>query len=72
MDRCAVFVDAGYLFAGGSKTVTGSPMRRIDLSLDVGATASFFLSRAQELSGLPVLRIYWYDGARSSNMTTDH
>jgi hypothetical protein len=31
MDRCAVFVDAGYLFAQGGVAIAGSRMSRADL-----------------------------------------
>lgn len=34
MDRCAVFVDAGYLFAQGSTALTGSKKARTAVSLD--------------------------------------
>ena len=64
MARIAVFVDAGYLFAQGSAALTGSTQKRIGLSLDEGAALAALLAVAQEKAdGVPLLRVYWYDGA---------
>ena len=64
MARIAVFVDAGYLFAQGSAALTGSAQKRIGLSLDEGAALAALLAVAQEKAdGVPLLRVYWYDGA---------
>lgn len=64
MDRCSVFVDAGYLFAQGSALVSGSRRRREDLRLDIAAVRSSLRDAVNVLApGVPVLRIYWYDGA---------
>jgi uncharacterized LabA/DUF88 family protein len=64
MDRCSVFVDAGYLFAQGSALVAGSRRRREDLRLDIAGVRSALQDAAAMLApGVAVLRIYWYDGA---------
>ena len=63
MDRTAVFVDAGYVFASGARALTGDKLPRSQLHLDHEAVLSLLLALAQELTGLPLLRIYWYDGA---------
>ncbi len=65
MDRTAVFIDAGYLFATGSRLLTGERLPRSELHLDHEAMLGFLKGLAGELSGLPLLRIYWYDGAAS-------
>lgn len=65
MDRCAVFVDAGYLFAAGSKLVAGARLPRSQLHLDHDRVLELLIGQARELSGLPLLRLYWYDGASS-------
>jgi hypothetical protein len=65
MDRTAVFVDAGYLFASGSKLVANEGLPRGELQLDKDAICKLLERLAMELSGLPLLRIYWYDGATS-------
>lgn len=62
MDRTAVFVDAGYLFAAGSILIAGEKLTRGDVQLDYDATVALFARLCTELSGLPLLRIYWYDG----------
>ena len=62
MDRVAVFVDAGYLFAQGAKELCGQKLERRFVSLDYQAAAKQLTEFAEEVSGLPLLRIYWYDG----------
>ncbi len=64
MDRCSVFVDAGYLFAQGSALLAGSRRRREDIRLDIAGVRSALQDAAAMVApGVPVLRIYWYDGA---------
>lgn len=63
MDRTAVFVDAGYVFASGSRALTGEKLSRSQLHLDHEAVLKLLGSLVTELTGLPLLRIYWYDGA---------
>lgn len=64
MDRCAVFVDAGYLFAQGSAAITGSKKSRDRLLLNarvaVDALIGFACTKATDCR---ILRVYWYDGA---------
>ncbi len=64
MDRVAVFVDAGYLIARGGEAQWGPGVRRKDLLLDVPAICGALIRFAERVSGLPLLRIYWYDAAR--------
>lgn len=73
MDRVAVFVDAGYLFAGGSILLTGEkpPLPRRELDLNQEVVVGVLTEFATRLTGLPLLRIYWYDGA-SSGPTQQH
>jgi uncharacterized LabA/DUF88 family protein len=63
VDRTAIFVDAGYLFASGSKLVTGDRQARSLVLLNHEAVLSLLTDLAQQLTSLPLLRIYWYDGA---------
>jgi len=58
-----VFVDAGYLFASGSKLVAGGKLPRSQLHLDHERVLALLASLVSELTALPLLRIYWYDGA---------
>jgi hypothetical protein len=62
MDRTAVFIDAGYLFAQGSVLLTGEKLPRGELLLDNSKVLEVFAALATSLSSLPLLRIYWYDG----------
>jgi uncharacterized LabA/DUF88 family protein len=63
MDRTAVFVDAGYLFAAGAKLLTNESLSRGELQLDYERVMQLLERLAGELTGLPLLRVYWYDGA---------
>ncbi len=71
MDRVAVFVDAGYLFAQGSALLTGQKRPRGELTLDTPAVIAKLEALATTVSGLPVLRTYWYDGT-SIGPTAQH
>jgi hypothetical protein len=62
VDRCALFVDAGYVLADGAMAVHGT-RRRESVSWDYPGLVQLLASFAMERSGLPVLRCYWYDGA---------
>jgi uncharacterized LabA/DUF88 family protein len=62
MDRIAVFVDAGYVFSGGSALLTGKNLKRGELQLNADRFLALVKAKAHELSGLPLLRVYWYDG----------
>jgi len=71
MDRVAVFVDAGYLFAQGSKAKFGDEVPRAELRLRAPETVEALKQFSEQCSGLPLLRIYWYDGARRGQPTTE-
>jgi uncharacterized LabA/DUF88 family protein len=62
MDRTAVFVDAGYLVAAGSRLIANEKLSRGELHLDYDVVLELLRRLAGELTGLPLLRIYWYDG----------
>ena len=71
MDRCAVFVDAGYLYAEGGKLVGLGSSRR-DVWHDALRANEFLVDLADRACCLPVLRTYWYDGARDGVPTAEH
>lgn len=71
MDRVAVFVDAGYLFACGSILVAGEKLPRGRVELAVPGAIKTLEEFAVRISGLPLLRTYWYDGT-SIGPTLDH
>lgn len=62
VERVAVFVDVGYLFAQGSIELSGGKLSRKALELDYGAVVAALRRFAESASKLPLLRIYWYDG----------
>lgn len=73
MDRVAIFVDAGYLFAQGSAALAGSKKARDEIVLDasqiIAALRSLASAKAPECR---LLRIYWYDGTvGGARHTTD-
>jgi hypothetical protein len=71
MDRVAVFVDAGYLFAQGSALLAGRKLPRSEMSLDHDAAVKALSAFAVSASGVPLLRLYWYDGT-STGPTAQH
>ncbi|MFB6984635.1 NYN domain-containing protein [Streptomyces sp. NPDC056297] len=62
MDRCIVLVDAGYLL-GAAATLLRGDAARSRLSVDHAGLIQQIRDRAQMETRLPVLRIYWFDGA---------
>jgi uncharacterized LabA/DUF88 family protein len=71
MDRVAVFVDAGYLFAQGSRLLSGEKRTRGQVILRHEAMAEALQLFAERVSGAHLLRIYWYDGT-STGPTPQH
>lgn len=72
MDRVAVFVDAGYLFAAGSAALAGSKQPRHLLSIDEAIVVEELRKQATAAAGLPLLRIYWYDGVSNRGPSAEH
>ena len=67
MNRVAIFVDAGYLYAQGLVALAGSIQPRSAVNLRRVETKSKLLATADKQTGnAPLLRIYWYDGMLSS------
>lgn len=62
MNRVAVFVDAGYLFAQGGRLLTGQRLQRRQMQLKNGNLVEALRKFAEETSEAKLLRIYWYDG----------
>jgi hypothetical protein len=63
LDRAAVFVDAGYVFAEGAKLLAGQKLARSQLLLEYDVLLPLLHDIAVSLTTLPLLRVYWYDGA---------
>ena len=71
MDRCALFVDAGYVLADGAMAVHGT-RRRESVSWDYPGLLQLLASLAMERSRLPLLRCYWYDSTVEGRRSPDH
>jgi len=72
MDRSAIFVDAGYLFAAAGQLVCGTRSRAL-LHCDAKALTRDMAEWVHDHSGgLDSLRTYWYDGAANAVPTAQH
>ena len=71
MTRCAVFVDAGYLFKAGGQLLATRDTRREELVLDGDLMLSLIGDTVKSVTGCPLLRVYWYDAA-ANGPTPDH
>ena len=71
MDRVAVFVDAGYLFAQGSVALASQKLPRGRLVLDHEKTIDVLADFATRTGGVDLLRVYWYDGT-STGPSSQH
>ena len=71
MDRCALFVDAGYVLADGAQAVHGT-RRRESVSWDYPGLLQLLAGLAMERSRLPLLRCYWYDSTVEGRRSPDH
>ena len=70
MDRSAVFVDAGYLYAAGGKICHDVTARKA-IQMDALKAHEFLTRLAIENSGVQRLRTYWYDGAKDRIPTAE-
>jgi hypothetical protein len=71
VDRCALFVDAGYVLADGAMAVHGTRHRE-SVSWDYAGLLQFFSSIARDRTGLPLLRCYWYEATVEGRRTAEH
>lgn len=71
MQRTAVFVDAGYLYAQGSVLLTGTRQGREHLKLDIPGIISALKAEIQCQNAPHLLRIYWYDAMRLGRPTPE-
>ncbi|PPH55763.1 NYN domain-containing protein [Rathayibacter sp. AY1E1] len=66
--RSALYVDAGYLIAAAATRLTGSSIRR-GIAVDYTRLLADLITMVEQRSGLPLLRVYWYDAARDGKAT---
>lgn len=71
MDRSVLLVDAGYLWAQGGMACHGTKARS-KLALDEVGIATALAAHATGHCSLPLLRTYWYDGAKRGVATAHH
>ena len=71
MDRCALFVDASYVLADGAMAVHGT-RHRDSVAWDYTGLLKFLSGLAQDRTGQPVLRCYWYEAAAEGRRTSEH
>lgn len=71
VDRCALFVDAGYLLADGAMAVHGTRHREA-VSWDYPGLLQLMTSLSRERTGLPLLRCYWYEATVEGRRTPEH
>ncbi|MCW2940377.1 MAG: hypothetical protein JWN00_3362 [Actinomycetia bacterium] len=71
MDRCALFVDAGYLLADGAMAVHGTRHRET-VSWDFGGLLQLLGNLARERTGMPLLRCYWYESTVEGRKQPEH
>ena len=71
MDRCALFVDAGYVLADGAMAVHGTRHRE-SVSWNYAGLLQFLGSVARDRTGLPLLRCYWYEATVEGRRSPEH
>ena len=75
MERCAIFVDAGYLLAEAGDFLFDT-LNRTGKKSRPSCNYEELFPRLETLAGedcqLPLLRIYWYDAARDGLPTFEH
>ncbi|MBV2364913.1 NYN domain-containing protein [Streptomonospora nanhaiensis] len=70
MDRCALFVDAGYLLADGAMAVHGT-RNRDSVSWDYAGLVQLLNEVARDRTQLPLLRCYWYEATADGRRTQE-
>ena len=71
MDRCALFVDAGYALGEGAFAVHGT-RNRDSVSWDYAGLLKLLSSLSRDRTGLPLLRCYWYDMTGAGTRAAEH
>jgi hypothetical protein len=71
VDRCALFVDAGYLLADGAMAVHGTRHRET-VTWDFGGLLQLLGNLARERTSMPLLRCYWYEATVEGRRAPEH
>ncbi|MBO0815297.1 MAG: NYN domain-containing protein, partial [Actinobacteria bacterium] len=71
MDRCALFVDAGYVLEDGAMAVHGTRNRE-SVSWDYAGVLQVLKNVARDHTGVPLLRCYWYEATAEGHRSAEH
>src|SRR5260221_9753005 len=71
VDRCALFVAAGYVLADGAMAVHGTRQRG-SVSWDYAGLVKLLTGLSRDRTGLPVLRCYWYEATVEGRRSAEH
>jgi NYN domain len=71
VDRCALFVDAGYVLADGAMAVHGT-RHRDSVSWDYAGLVKLLSGVSRDRTGLPILRCYWYEATVEGRRNAEH
>ncbi len=71
MDRCALFVDAGYVLGDGALAVHGTRNRE-SVSWDYAGVLGVLKNVGRDYTGLPLLRCYWYEATVEGRRSSEH
>jgi NYN domain len=71
VDRCALFVDAGYVLADGAMAVHGT-RQRDSVSWDYAGLVKLLSGVSRDRTGLPILRCYWYEATVEGRRSAEH
>jgi len=71
VDRCALFVDAGYVLGDGAMAVHGTRNRE-SVSWDYAGVIEVLQNVARNHTGLPLLRCYWYEATVEGRRSSEH
>ncbi|RVW03455.1 NYN domain-containing protein [Rhodococcus spongiicola] len=61
---CSLYIDTGYLLASAATRVTGTSLRS-GIHVEYSPLISSLVAAAEARSGLPLLRVHWYDSAKN-------
>ena len=67
---CALYVDVGYLLAAAATRVTGTSLRN-GVVVSYPDLVARLITDAEKASGLPLLRLHWYDSGNRPAGTPD-
>jgi len=68
--QCALFIDAGYLFAAAGQLILHTSYRPY-IDCDYAGLIGSLIELVQQHANLPLLRVYWYDAAYNAVPTPE-